>query len=95
LGRRQDRRIRKGGILYFVTEIATSIATHKFDTYVFIDCPFRRTGLVRKSPKKCPNDIPLEINPRVLQDVWFLETLAHFDREVIPERRMHAKGAGA
>ena len=28
--------------------------------------------------------------PMMLQDVWFLEKLAHFDREVIPERRMHA-----
>ncbi len=33
--------------------------------------------------------------PALLQDVWLLEKLAHFDREVIPERRMHAKGAGA
>lgn len=33
--------------------------------------------------------------PMVLQDPWFLEKLAHFDREVIPERRMHAKGSGA
>ncbi|MGK5066184.1 catalase [Janthinobacterium sp. RT4P48] len=33
--------------------------------------------------------------PALLQDVWFLEKLAHFDREVIPERRMHAKGSGA
>jgi catalase len=33
--------------------------------------------------------------PMLLQDVWFLEKLAHFDREVIPERRMHAKGSGA
>ncbi len=32
--------------------------------------------------------------PQLLQDVWFLEKLAHFDREVIPERRMHAKGSG-
>ena len=24
--------------------------------------------------------------PMLLQDVWFLEKLAHFDREVIPER---------
>src|SRR3546814_8505267 len=31
----------------------------------------------------------------LLQDLWFLEKLAHFDREVIPERRMHAKGSGA
>lgn len=33
--------------------------------------------------------------PALLQDVWYLEKLAHFDREVIPERRMHAKGSGA
>ena len=33
--------------------------------------------------------------PALLQDVWLLEKLAHFDREVIPERRMHAKGSGA
>ncbi|HWZ50850.1 MAG TPA: catalase [Granulicella sp.] len=33
--------------------------------------------------------------PALLQDAWFLEKMAHFDREVIPERRMHAKGAGA
>ncbi|MBX7061491.1 MAG: catalase [Pyrinomonadaceae bacterium] len=33
--------------------------------------------------------------PMLMQDVWFLEKLAHFDREVIPERRMHAKGSGA
>lgn len=33
--------------------------------------------------------------PVALQDPWFLEKLAHFDREVIPERRMHAKGSGA
>lgn len=31
----------------------------------------------------------------LLQDIWLLEKLAHFDREVIPERRMHAKGSGA
>jgi catalase len=33
--------------------------------------------------------------PALLQDVWLLEKLAHFNREVIPERRMHAKGSGA
>lgn len=33
--------------------------------------------------------------PMVMQDPWFIEKLAHFDREVIPERRMHAKGSGA
>lgn len=33
--------------------------------------------------------------PALLQDIWFLEKMATFDREVIPERRMHAKGSGA
>ena len=33
--------------------------------------------------------------PQLLQDVWFLEKLAHFDREVMPERPMHAKGSVA
>ena len=33
--------------------------------------------------------------PILLQDPWLIEKLAHFDREVIPERRMHAKGSGA
>ncbi|GGN58619.1 MULTISPECIES: catalase [Oceanobacillus] len=33
--------------------------------------------------------------PLLMEDFWFLEKLAHFDREVIPERRMHAKGGGA
>lgn len=33
--------------------------------------------------------------PALLDDIWLIEKLAHFDREVIPERRMHAKGSGA
>lgn len=33
--------------------------------------------------------------PVTLQDFWLVEKLAHFDREVIPERRVHAKGSGA
>ena len=33
--------------------------------------------------------------PALLQDIWLIEKMAHFDREVIPERRMHAKGWGA
>lgn len=33
--------------------------------------------------------------PLLMQDTWLIEKLAHFDREVIPERRMHAKGSGA
>src|SRR5690606_18887838 len=33
--------------------------------------------------------------PMLMQDFWYLEKMANFDREVIPERRMHAKGSGA
>ncbi|PSN31153.1 Catalase [Blattella germanica] len=33
--------------------------------------------------------------PVLLQDVVFMDMLAHFDRERIPERVVHAKGAGA
>ncbi|MGA2310329.1 MAG: catalase [Candidatus Bathyarchaeia archaeon] len=33
--------------------------------------------------------------PVLLQDVHLIEKLAHFDRERIPERVVHAKGAGA
>lgn len=40
----------------------------------------------------------LTIGPRgpiLLQDVVFIDEIAHFDRERIPERVVHAKGAGA
>ena len=33
--------------------------------------------------------------PALLQDFWLIEKLAHFDRERIPERVVHAKGSGA
>ncbi|XP_052871384.1 catalase-like, partial [Anopheles cruzii] len=33
--------------------------------------------------------------PVLLQDVHLIDELAHFDRERIPERVVHAKGAGA
>lgn len=33
--------------------------------------------------------------PTMLHDVTFVETMAHFDRERVPERVVHAKGAGA
>ena len=41
------------------------------------------------------NENSLTAGPRgpvVMQDVWLMEKMAHFNREVIPERRMHAKG---
>jgi len=33
--------------------------------------------------------------PLLMQDNNFMEDMAHFDRERIPERVVHAKGAGA
>ncbi len=33
--------------------------------------------------------------PVLMQDVWLIEKLANLNREIIPERRMHAKGSGA
>lgn len=36
-----------------------------------------------------------EKGPTLMQDVHLVEKLAHFDRERIPERVVHAKGAGA
>ena len=33
--------------------------------------------------------------PLLMQDTWLFEKLSHLNREVIPERRMHAKGFGA
>src|SRR5262245_7154706 len=36
-----------------------------------------------------------ERGPVLLQDYFLIEKLAHFDRERVPERVVHAKGAGA
>lgn len=36
-----------------------------------------------------------EKGPILLEDIVFLEKISHFDRERIPERVVHAKGAGA
>jgi catalase len=36
-----------------------------------------------------------ERGPILLEDIVFLEKISHFDRERIPERVLHAKGAGA
>ncbi len=44
------------------------------------------------------NENSLTSGPRgdvSMADVWLMEKIAHFNREVIPERRMHAKGWGA
>ena len=46
-----------------------------------------------------PNDNnSLTIGPNgqvLLEDITFIDKMAHFDRERVPERVVHAKGAGA
>jgi catalase len=66
-----------------------------------------RRKMMKNNKKKLTNNVGSPVidnqnvmtagprGPMLLQDTWFLEKLAHFDREVIPERRMHAKGSGA
>jgi catalase len=60
-----------------------------------------------RKPHKLTNEVgaPVENNdnsvtagprgPIAVQDLWLTEKISHFNREVIPERRMHAKGSGA
>ena len=36
-----------------------------------------------------------ELGPVLMEDIHLLDKLSHFDRERIPERVVHAKGAGA
>lgn len=48
----------------------------------------------------CPVESPQKFQrigggPLLLQDFHLIDLLAHFDRERIPERVVHAKGAGA
>jgi catalase len=59
----------------------------------------KRPPLAHASGTPVTDDINIQTagprGPALLQDVWLIEKLAHFSREVIPERRMHAKGSGA
>ncbi|NLU37219.1 MAG: catalase [Clostridiales bacterium] len=58
-----------------------------------------------KKPLTAVNGRPIAHNENIktagkrggamLDDTWYLEKMSHFNREVIPERRMHAKGSGA
>ncbi|MCK9541910.1 MAG: catalase [Novosphingobium sp.] len=60
-------------------------------------CPVSRLTTAFGAPVP-DNQDSLTAGPRgplLAQDVWLNEKLANFVREVIPERRMHAKGSGA
>jgi catalase len=70
-----------------------------FDKTLKIKCMESKNRLTTATGTPVPdNQNIMTAGPRgpvLLQDFWFLEKMAHFDREVIPERRMHAKGSGA
>ncbi len=65
----------------------------------------RKEGIMKKRHLTTNQGVPVTDNqnsltvgergPVLLQDVQFVEKMAHFDRERIPERVVHAKGAGA
>lgn len=61
------------------------------------ECPVTRLTTNAGAPV-AENQNSLTAGPRgplLAQDLWLHEKLANFVREVIPERRMHAKGSGA
>lgn len=62
-------------------------------------CPYSHTRLTTGSGAPVvDNQNSMTAGPRgplLAQDLWLNEKLANFVREVIPERRMHAKGSGA
>lgn len=62
-------------------------------------CPYDHTKLTTSSGAPVvDNQNSMTAGPRgplLSQDVWLHEKLGDFAREVIPERRMHAKGSGA
>lgn len=46
-------------------------------------------------PAKKPESSPTVSNMLLLRDFQLIDLLSHFNRERIPERVVHAKGAGA
>ncbi|MDP9500593.1 catalase [Bisgaard Taxon 45] len=64
-------------------------------------CPFDHGSNTLTNAAGAPiveNDNTMSAGPKgplLLQDVWFQEKLAHFARERIPERVVHAKGSAA
>lgn len=59
----------------------------------------KKLNLTRQTGAPVPDNQNVQTagprGPMLMQDPWFIEKMANFDREVIPERRMHAKGSGA
>lgn len=82
---------------------ATSFARHAADS--FKDYQDDRTASSKDTVYTTSNGVPMphpyetqrvgENGPLLLQDFHLIDLLSHFDRERIPERVVHAKGAGA
>ncbi|EEQ92175.1 catalase [Blastomyces dermatitidis ER-3] len=70
-------------------------ADDKFNTYRYNETPTYTTsnGCPVMDPESSQRVGP--DGPLLLQDFHLIDLLAHFDRERIPERVVHAKGAGA
>ena len=64
-------------------------------TPFFMDKKFLTNEVGARVPDNTNSLTAGKRGPILLEDNWLIEKLAHFDREVIPERRMHAKGSGA
>jgi catalase len=58
----------------------------------------RKTMTTAGGAPVCDNQNSLTAGPRgpvLMQDLLLIEKMAHFNRERIPERLVHAKGSGA
>ncbi|XP_017787727.1 PREDICTED: catalase isoform X2 [Habropoda laboriosa] len=59
------------------------------------ECPVLQTGNGAPIPNKTASLTAGPKGPVLLQDFVYLDEISHFNRERIPERVVHAKGAGA
>ena len=59
------------------------------------DTPTLTTRQGHPVPNNQNNRTVGDRGPTVLENYHFLEKISHFDRERIPERVVHARGAGA
>ena len=58
-------------------------------------CPTEKGGDTKEIQDPESSQRVGQNGPLLLQDFHLIDLLAHFDRERIPERVVHAKGAGA
>ena len=71
------------------------MASANVDNSASFNAEFMTDSLGRPIPNDT-NSLTVGTNgPTLLEDVHFIDKMAHFDRERIPERVVHAKGAGA